>query len=108
MHMEDNEGSVFIVSPFKRDQSPIIFRRGQAWATTSRDSDDDLKPSMFFHYAPSAYHMMKRIGYSLNRGNGLNFEKGRRIPLQPFIPEEKPANYYDNTRKRLGYVTPPP
>jgi len=50
--------------------------------------------------------MMKRMGYSLNREDGLNFDKGRRIPLQPFIPEGKPPNYYDRTRSGLGYVTP--
>ena len=27
--------------------------------------------------------------------------------MQPFISEEKPANYYDRTRRGLGYVTPP-
>jgi len=30
MHIEDNEGHVFIVPPSKRDQSPIVFGRGQA------------------------------------------------------------------------------
>jgi len=24
------------------------------------------------------------------------------------VPKGKPANYYDNTRRGLGYVTPPP
>ena len=81
MHIEDNEGSVFIVSPTKRDQSLIIFGRSQARATTFRESDDDLEPPQFFHYARSAHCMMKRIGYSLNRGDGLIFGKGRRIPL---------------------------
>jgi len=81
IHIEDNEGSVFIVPPTKRDQSPIIFGRSQARATTFRESDDDLEPPQFFHYARSAHCMMKRIGYSLNRGDGLIFGKGRRIPL---------------------------
>jgi len=39
--------------------------------------------------------MIKEIGYDLHHGEGLNFEKGRRIPLQPFILKVKPANYYD-------------
>ena len=43
MHIEENEGSVFIFPPSKRNQSPIVFGRGQARATTSRESDDDLK-----------------------------------------------------------------
>ena len=50
---------------------------------------------------------MKRIGYDLRHGDGFNFEKGRRIPLQPFVLKGKLANYYDQTRKGLGYVTPP-
>jgi len=50
--------------------------------------------------------MMKEMGYDLRRGEGLNFRKGQHIPLQPFIPKGKPANYYDQTRRGLGYVTP--
>ena len=45
--------------------------------------------------------------YDLSRGEGLNFGKGRCIPLQPFVSKGKPANYYDQTRRGLGYVTPP-
>jgi len=52
--------------------------------------------------------MMRKMGYSLQRGNGLNFGKGRRDFLRNFVPKGKPANYYDNTRRGLGYVTPPP
>ena len=50
--------------------------------------------------------MVKEMGYNLRRGEGLNFEKGRHIPLQPFVPEEKPASYYNQTRKGLRYITP--
>ena len=49
--------------------------------------------------------MMKRMWYSLNRGDGLNFGKGWHIPLQTFMPKEKPANYYNHTNMGLGYVT---
>ena len=49
---------------------------------------------------------MERMGYNLRQGDGLNFGKGRRIPLQPFVPKGKPPNYYDRTRRGLGYVTP--
>jgi len=38
---------------------------------------------------------MKEMGYDLCRGEGLNFGKGRHIPLQPFVPKGKPAIYYD-------------
>ena len=49
---------------------------------------------------------MKEMGYNLRRGKCLNFGRGRRIPLQPFVPKGKPANYYDQTRRGLGYTTP--
>ena len=81
MQIQDNEGSVFIVPPCKRDQTPIVFDRGRAQAQIPREPDDDLEPPQFFHYAGLAHRMMKRMGYSLNHGDGLNFNKGRRIPL---------------------------
>jgi len=108
MQILDNEGFVFIVPPCKRDQSSIVFGRGRAHAPISRESDDDLEPPQFFHYARSANHMMKRMGYNLNRRNGLNFGKGRRIPLQSFVPKGKPPNYSDRTHRGMGYVTPSP
>ena len=61
-----------------------------------------MKPPQFFYYARSAHRMMKEMGYNLRRGEGLNFRKGQHIPLQPFVPKGKPANYYDQTRR---YVT---
>ena len=51
MQIQDNEGSVFFVPPCKMDQSPIVFGRGRAQAPIFRESDDDLKPPQFFHYA---------------------------------------------------------
>jgi len=49
--------------------------------------------------------MMKEMAYDLRCGEGLNFEKGWHISLQPFVRKRKPANYYDQTRRELGYVT---
>ena len=51
--------------------------------------------------------MMRKMGYNLQRGKGLNFRKGRRGLLQTFVPKGKPTNYYDKICKELGYVTPP-
>jgi len=50
MHIEDNEGSVFVVSPSNRDRDrlPIVFGRGQTWTTTSKESEDDLEPHNSF------------------------------------------------------------
>ena len=49
-------------------------------------------------------HIMKRMGYDLSRGEGLNFEKGWCIPLQP-LPKGS-VNYYDQTHRGLKYTTP--
>ena len=70
------------------------------------DSEEDLKPPQFFHYTQPMRRMMKRMGYDLHRGDDLNFEKGRRIHLQPLMLKEKLLNYYDQTSMGLGYVTP--
>ena len=51
--------------------------------------------------------MIKEIGYDLHRDEDLNFKKGWHIPLQPFVPKGKPTNYYDQTRRGLGFVTAP-
>ena len=101
MHIEENDGHVFVVSPSKKDQSPVRY-----WITTSNDSDEDSEPPQFFQYARSAYRMMNKMGYDLRCGEGLNFRKGRHIPIQLFVPKGKPANCYDQTRRGLGYVTP--
>jgi len=48
------------------------------------------------------------MGYNLQRGNDLNFRKGKRGFLRNFVPKGKPTNYYDKTRRELGYVIPTP
>jgi len=50
---------------------------------------------------------MRKMGYNLQRGNGLNFRKGRRDFLCDFMSKGKPANYYDKIRRGLGYITAP-
>ena len=75
MHIEENDGSIIVVSPSKKDQSPITFGKVRQWITTSIDSIEDLEPPQFFHYARSAHRMMKEIGNDLRRGLGLNYVK---------------------------------
>jgi len=49
--VECAEGSVFVVPPSKRSQSPIVFGRAQLRRSAVTDSSSDLEPSQFFHYA---------------------------------------------------------
>jgi len=35
------------------------------------------------------HHMMKRMGYDITKGSGLNFGKGKRAVLRSFLPEGK-------------------
>ena len=43
MHIEENDGSVFVVPPSKKDQSPIIFGKVRYQITISNDSDENLE-----------------------------------------------------------------
>ena len=88
MHAEDKDVSAFIVSSSKKDQSPIILCKVGHQIATSNDLDEELEPPQFFHYIQSAHRMLRRMGYDLCRGEGLNFGKGHHIPLQPFVPKE--------------------
>ena len=106
MHIEENDESVFVVPSSKKDQSSIIFGRVRHCITTSNNLDEDLEPPQFFHCARSGHRIMKEMGNDLRRDENLNFERGRHIPLQPFVLKEKPANYYDQTRMGLGYTIP--
>ena len=87
--VECAEGSVFVTPPSKRNQSPIIFGRAQLRRSEVTDSSSDSEPPQFFHYARSAQHMMRKMGYNLKHGKGLNFEKGRRDFLCNFVPRGK-------------------
>jgi len=54
-----------------------------------KDSGSDLEPPQFFYYARLVYHMMRKIGYNLQCGDGLNFERGRCGLLWTFGPKGK-------------------
>ena len=104
--MESVEGAVLVILPSKKGQSPIIFGKAKPRGSTAADSSSDSDTPHIFHYARPAHHTMRKIGYNLKHGEGLNFKKGRHSLLRNFVPKGKPANYYDNTRRGLGYVTP--
>ena len=105
--VENGEGSVFVVPPSKKNQSLIVFGRVQPWMSAVIDPGSYSEPSQFFYCVRSAHKMMRRMGYNLQRGNGLNFRRGRRGLLWTFVLKGKPADYYDKTRRRLGYITSP-
>ena len=97
--VESIEGSVLVVPLSKEGQLPIIFSKAQLRRSTAVDSSSNSDTLQFFHYAQLAHHMMRKMGYNLQYGKGLNFGKGRRGFLHNFVPKGKPANYYDNTRR---------
>ena len=93
--VESIEGSVLVVPLSKEGQLPIIFGKAQLQRTTAADSSSDSDTPQIFHYARSAQHMMKKMGYNLQHGKGLNFRKGRRGFLRNFVPKGKLVNYYE-------------
>ena len=107
MPVECGEGSIFVVPPSKKNQSPIVFVRAQLRISTVTDLSSDLEPPQIFHYGRSTHLMIRKMGYNLKHGKGLNFGKGRCDFLRNFVPKGKLANYYDKTHRGLGYVTPP-
>jgi len=104
--VESIEGFILVVPPSKEGQLPIIFGKAQLQRSAATDSSSDPNTPQFFHYARLAQHMMRKMGYNLQHGKGLNFKKGRRDFLCNFVPRGKLTNYYDNIRRELGYVTP--
>ena len=48
------EGSILVVPPSKKGQSPIIFGKAQLQRSTATDSSSDSETPQFFHYARSA------------------------------------------------------
>ena len=85
--VENGEGSAFVIPPSKRSQSPIVLGRVQPRMSAVTDSGSDSEPPQIFYYARSAHHMMRKMGYNLQYGNGLNFKRGRYGLLRAFVPK---------------------
>jgi len=47
------------------------------------------------------------MGHDLAKKSRLNFDKGRRTLLRSFVPKGKAPDYYQKTRRGLGYVPTP-
>ena len=76
--VEAIKGATLVIPPSKQGQLPIIFGRARPGRFLTTDSSSESDAPQFFHYAPSARHIMKTMGYNLKQGAGLNFGKGRR------------------------------
>jgi len=49
--------------------------------------------------------MMEKLGYDFTKKSGLNFDKEKQALFCSFVPKDKDPNYYQKTRRGLGYVT---
>jgi len=47
------------------------------------------------------------MGYNFTKRSGLNFGEGRQTVLRSFMPRGKAPDYYQKTRRGLGYVSAP-
>lgn len=45
------------------------------------------------------------MGYDLAKGEGLCFNQGRKLPLQPYVPKGKNIDYYNKIKHGLGYTS---
>jgi len=105
--VSDVQGSLLKVPASHKGQRLILFRMVESKSITREDSESKNEPHQFSHYEPNVLRMMENMGYDLTSGLGLNFGKGRRTLLRPFIPKGKAPDYYHRTRRGLGYVSTP-
>jgi len=87
--MQSVEGALLVIPPSKEGQLPIIFDKAQPRGSTAVESSSDSDTPQFFHYAQPAHHMMKRMGYNLKHGEGLNFGKGKHSLLRNFVTKRE-------------------
>jgi len=97
--VSDIQGTFFEVAASRKDLKLILFGRVESKQLIRVDSKSETEPPQFFHYEPNILKMMENIGYDLKSGPGLNFGKGRRTLLRPFVPRGKTPDYYHQTRR---------
>ena len=101
----DAQESVFMVLTRHKGQKLILFGRIKSELMSHKDSESENESPQFYHYEPNVLRIMESMGYDLTNGPGLNFGKGRRTLLQSFIPKGKTTDYYNRTRRGLGYMS---
>jgi len=95
MHKKASDAQgVFSEVPAKRNQNLILFEKIESKLMAYESSEDDTESPEFSHYEPNVCRMMEKMGYDLTKRFSLNFGKGRRIVLQPFILKGKAPDYY--------------
>jgi len=92
--VSDVQGTFFEVPVRRKDQKSILIGRVESKPMIRKDSESEIEPPQFSHYEPNVLKMMKNIGYDLTSGPDLNFGKGRRTLLRPFVPRGKTPDYY--------------
>src|SRR4051812_4703261 len=97
VEVTDALGVAFKVLKSCPGQRSIIF----GWVSLKHykqpNTEDSDKVPSFSSYGLKVQCMMQRMGYNLKAKAGLNFGKGRRVPLKPRVPEDKEADYYQVT-----------
>jgi len=76
LSIEDERKAIYIIPSRGKDQSPIIFGKARQKYPTVLESDKDSDAPQFHHYNPNGVHIMKKMGYDVQKGQGLNFDKG--------------------------------
>ena len=101
VHIEENDGSVFIVLPSKKDVvSPIL-------DYYIRQFGRRLRASIILSLCTIEAPYDERNGIWLTSMWRPEFWKKTMHPFTTFVSKGKPTNYYDQTHRELGYTTPP-
>jgi len=90
--------------PSGRSKANSIWKNW-VWDLSYESSRGNSESPQFFYYGQKSRHMMKRIGYDLTKGSGLNFGKEKRALLRSFVSKGKDPNYYHKSWRGLSYVS---
>lgn len=101
-HCVTNGYGVFIlVLEKKPNQKAIFFGRAKDSLACLEDSKDQGELPDFFAYNPTAYWMMKHLGYDFEWKIWLNLEKWRRTVPLAIVPKGKYVEYSHKTKRGL-------
>jgi len=92
--VSDVQGTFFEGPARHNGQKLILFGRVESKLIIREELKSEIELPQFSHYEPNVLKMMENMGYDLTSGSGLNFGKGRRTLLRPFVPRGKTSDYY--------------